>query len=103
MTTEVLNIKILGMSCENCEKTITEALEKLKGISKVSVSHKKSKGHIEFNHHQVKQEIIEEEITKLGYQVKKSAVQKWLERLAKSNEKQFGHKQLDCCSIDKQH
>ncbi len=30
-------IKIGGMSCEHCQKAVTEALEALKGVSDVSV------------------------------------------------------------------
>jgi len=101
MTTEKLNFKILGMHCENCKTTLTKTLEKLKGINFVSIDLESCKCHIEFDPNIIKEESIENEITKLGYHIEKGRFQKWLDRMAKSNEKQFGSKHLECCNINK--
>ncbi len=101
MTSQKLNLNILGMSCGHCEKTIQQALEKMDGVMKAEIDHKKEQGIIDFNPHQIHQEDIENKIIELGYSIKKGKIQTWLEKMAKSNEKSFGHGKMDCCSIRK--
>ncbi len=102
MMTETLNLKILELSCEHCEKKVIQAVEKLDGVVKASVSYKNGTGRVEYDPHKAKKEAIEDEITKLGFPIRKPFIQRWLRRLEKSNEKQFGSGHMDCCSLNKQ-
>ncbi|GMT50046.1 MAG: hypothetical protein IEMM0008_1585 [bacterium] len=101
MITETLNLKILGLTCEHCEDKVIQAVRDLDGVTKAFVSYKNGRGQVEFNPYKIKEEAIEKVIGKLGYEIRKTFIQRWLHRLEKSNEKQFGSGHMDCCSLNK--
>ncbi len=45
---EKLFISLSGMTCENCVKTVTDALKSVKGVSKAEVSLEKMMAYVEF-------------------------------------------------------
>jgi copper chaperone len=59
-------IKIKGMSCQHCVKSTTEALEKLPGISNVTVNLDSGEATYDGN---VDKNTAEEAIKKLGFEV----------------------------------
>lgn len=62
-------VKVEGMSCENCAKHVTEALEKLAGIESVNVSLKDKEAVVDY-FGSVEEKEIEEAITEAGYEYK---------------------------------
>lgn len=62
-------VKVEGMSCENCAKHVTEALEKLAGIESVNVSLKGKEAVVDY-FGSVEEKEIEEAITEAGYEYK---------------------------------
>lgn len=60
MPTEKINLQIEGMSCEGCKRTVTIAIEELKGIESVNVDLTKAEAEIVFDSlTQTREKIIE--------------------------------------------
>ena len=62
-------VKVEGMSCENCAKHVTEALEKLAGIESVNVNLKDKEAAVDY-FGSVEEKEIEAAITEAGYEYK---------------------------------
>jgi len=65
---EVL-IKIKGMMCEHCEKTVSEAAKSVKGVTKASSDHKKGQVTVSFDTSITDLEAIKKAIIASGYEV----------------------------------
>ena len=59
-------ILIEGMHCEHCSKAVTEALEKVNGVRRVSVDLKKKIAVVDVEN--VKDEILAEAIDSIGFE-----------------------------------
>ena len=66
-----VNIKVKGMSCKNCEASVTEGLNSLKGVNNVKVHLDSGLVDVDFDEATLNLEKIEEEIEDLGYDVVK--------------------------------
>lgn len=62
-----------GMTCGHCSKTITKAVNKLKGVSNVAVNVEKKQAQVTYDPAQVKADAIATAITASGYKAKLAA------------------------------
>ncbi len=62
-------IKIKGMMCSHCEKTVTEAAKSVKGVTKASSDFKKSEAKVSFDSSVTDLETIKKAIADSGYEV----------------------------------
>ena len=62
-------IKIKGMMCEHCEKTVSEAAKSVKGVTKASSDHKKGHVTVSFDTSITDLEAIKKAIIASGYEV----------------------------------
>ena len=95
-----LHYKIPDMTCESCEMRIRSALKKQEGVLSLSLSVRKKKAEIKIDPSLIQPRTVENLLSDLGYPVKKGAISRWLERMAQSNEKNFGRGTMDCCSVN---
>jgi len=58
---------IKGMHCNSCSMLVTDALNELDGVKKVSVSYEKGEGIVEFDEKKIDSKKIINEIKKVGY------------------------------------
>lgn len=65
------DLKITGMSCQNCVKHVEKAIAALPGIKKAKVSLEKQEAHVTYDDTQLAEEAIEQQInTHTHYQAK---------------------------------
>ena len=62
-------IKIKGMMCGHCEKTVTEAAKSVKGVTKASSDFKKGEAKVSFDSSMTTLETIKKAILDAGYEV----------------------------------
>ena len=62
-------IKIKGMMCGHCEKTVTEAAKSVKGVTKASSDFKKGEAKVSFDSSLTSLETIKKAIRDAGYEV----------------------------------
>lgn len=62
-------IKVKGMNCRSCEKTISQSLEKLTGIDKVDVVFNNNIVKIKYDKDLITIEKIKDELIKMGYEI----------------------------------
>lgn len=62
-------IKVSGMSCAHCEKTITNVLSALDGVSHVNVDLTGNSVAVEYDNSKVSLDVIKTEIVDAGYDV----------------------------------
>ncbi len=60
-------IKIGGMSCEHCKKSVTEALEALSGVSDVSVDLAYGTAAVDWDETTANEEIVRSAIEDIGF------------------------------------
>ena len=58
-------MKVSGMSCQHCVASVTEALEKLEGLSEVKVD--LSAGEVSFKNNGVERQKIKTAISQIGF------------------------------------
>lgn len=63
-------IKIKGMMCGHCEKTVTEAAKTVKGVTKASSDFKKGEAKVSFDSSVTDLDTIKKAITDAGYEVR---------------------------------
>ena len=68
MVTEKVVIKIGGMTCATCEKTVTDALQRLDGIIKVSVNLATEKATVTYNPRMISLVEMKKTVDDTGYQ-----------------------------------
>ena len=66
MPAEKINLKIKGMSCDGCKRTVTIAIEELKGIESVNVDLTKAEAEIVFDNSVLTKEKIAEAVNNTG-------------------------------------
>ncbi|MCZ7372400.1 MAG: heavy metal translocating P-type ATPase, partial [Candidatus Methanoperedens sp.] len=66
---EDVTIKIKGMMCGHCEKTVTEAAKSVKGVKKASSDFKKEEAKVSFDSSVTDLETIKKAIADAGYEV----------------------------------
>src|SRR3990172_11113657 len=69
VTLEDVSIKIKGMMCGHCEKTVTEAAQSVKGVTKASSDFKKGEAKVSYDSSVTDLETIEKAIADAGYEV----------------------------------
>jgi Cu+-exporting ATPase len=62
-------LNIEGMSCEHCVRTVTEALERLNGVSSVRVALEKKRADVSYNGELVFDGQLEDAVREAGYEV----------------------------------
>lgn len=67
---EQTTIHIDGMSCGHCANGVTEALEKLDGVTSVSVSVGEKNAIVEHDEEKVTEEMLSSAVEQAGYSVK---------------------------------
>ena len=104
--TQTFAISISGMHCIRCIETIETALSKEKGISSAEVI--LGQARISFYPQLISMENIECLFEQSGYPIEKPEKKRgrwnrFLERIIDSNEKSFGTRKLDCCTMNYGH
>ncbi len=69
MATQTLQLSVLGMTCDNCSRTVERALASTPGVVRVTVSLPKSSATVEYDVELVKPEVIANAVRDLGYEV----------------------------------
>jgi copper chaperone CopZ len=67
---KTVTLAVEGMTCEGCENTVKESVEKLPGIASAKASYKEKAVVIAFDSTQAKVNDISAAITDVGYEVK---------------------------------
>lgn len=63
-----MKVKIKGMSCEHCVKTVKKALEEIDGITNVAVDLTTGEATFEETH-PVEKDLVREKVKKAGYEL----------------------------------
>lgn len=63
------NFAIIGMHCNGCVRTVTNALKNVSGVSKVDVSLQENSAAIELNDNETNAEELRKAIREAGYDV----------------------------------
>ena len=66
---EKMKLKIDGMSCQHCVKTVTEALTELPGVRRAKVNLRKAEAVVRFDASRVTPANLTEAITAVGFKV----------------------------------
>lgn len=66
---EKTKLKIGGMSCQHCVKTVTEALTELPGVRRAKVNLRKAEAVVHFDASRVTPANLTEAITAVGFKV----------------------------------
>ena len=66
---EKTKLKIGGMSCQHCVKTVTEALTELPGVRRAKVNLRKAEAVVHFDASRVTPANLTEAITGVGFKV----------------------------------
>jgi Cu+-exporting ATPase len=69
MPSETLNLRVNGMSCDNCARTIEKKLGSTPGVTKVTVNLAGAAATVEYDIDLVKPEAIANVVRSLGYEV----------------------------------
>ena len=70
MTHQVIQVE--GMTCGHCVETVTQAVQSLKGIQKVTVDLDKKQVTLDYDEQKITLESISAKITGVGFEVKKN-------------------------------
>lgn len=66
---EKIKLKISGMSCQHCVKTVTDALTTLEGVQRVKVNLRKGEAVVRFDELYVNPVNLTDAITQVGFEV----------------------------------
>lgn len=69
MTTQTITLKIDGMTCSGCVKSVTNALNQVQGVSQVNVSLEQNNAVISFDESQTNEIALKQAIEDAGYDV----------------------------------
>lgn len=67
--TRQITLKIQGMTCDHCKRSVETALEKLGGVEKVAVDLAAGEAVVTYNPGQVTVEELKKAVTQAGYDV----------------------------------
>jgi copper ion binding protein len=70
MPIETVHLPVLGMTCDNCARSVERTLGSVPGVIKVKVDLKQSAADVEFDAALVKREVLVNTVRDLGYEVK---------------------------------
>lgn len=62
-------LRVDGMACDGCERTVTDALEALEGISSATADHESDRVRVEHDPSTVDESAIGDAIEDAGYEV----------------------------------
>ena len=62
-------LKIGGMSCQHCVKTVTDALTELEGVQRAKVNLRKGEAVVRFNELYITPTRLKDAITEVGFKV----------------------------------
>ena len=65
-------VKVEGMTCQHCVKTITEALNKISGVDLVDVNLHKKEVDVRFNENEISLQKIKNKIIEMGFELPKN-------------------------------
>ena len=66
------SLKVEGMTCQHCVKTITDALEKIAGTNKVAVDLDKKEVQVDYNEEKTNLQEISDKIVEVGFELVKN-------------------------------
>ena len=66
---EKTKLKIGGMSCQHCVKTVTDALKELPGVRRVKVNLRKAEAVVHFDASRVTTSNLTEAVTAVGFKI----------------------------------
>jgi copper chaperone CopZ len=69
MATETLRLSVLGMTCDNCTRTVERTLASTPGVTKASVDLQAASATVEYDVDLVKPEVLADAVRDLGYEV----------------------------------
>ncbi len=69
MTPRILELKIKGMTCNNCARSVERTLASTPGVTKATVDLKAERASVEYNEDLVRPEVLEKAVRELGYEV----------------------------------
>ena len=62
-------IKVVGMTCQHCVQTITDALNNITGLNTVNVDLVKKEVSVKFNENETKLKKISDKIIEVGFEL----------------------------------
>ena len=62
-------IKVVGMTCQHCVQTITDALNNITGLNTVNVDLIKKEVRVKFNENETKLKKISDKIIEMGFEL----------------------------------
>ena len=69
MAGKTLEMKIRGMSCDNCARAVEKKLSSTPGVTKVTVDLKGANETVDYDADVVKPEVLDNAVRDLGYEV----------------------------------
>ena len=69
MASETLNLRVNGMTCDNCARTVEKKLASTPGVTKVTVDLEGAAATVEYDLDLVEPEAIANTVRSLGYDV----------------------------------
>jgi copper ion binding protein len=69
MPTETLKLDVQGMTCQNCARSVENALASTPGVTKVTVNLENAAVAVEYDTDLVKPEVLANAVRELGYDV----------------------------------
>lgn len=69
MAIETLNLKVSGMTCANCARTVERTLAGTPGVTKALVELQGERAYVEYDPNLVKPEVLANAVRDLGYEV----------------------------------
>jgi Cu+-exporting ATPase len=69
MPTETLNLRVRGMTCGNCARTVERTLAGTPGVTKALVELQGERAIVEYDPELVKPEVLANAVRDLGYEV----------------------------------
>ena len=69
MASESVHLPVLGMTCDNCVRSVERTLSAVPGVTKVKVDLKQSAADVDYDADLVKREVLADAIRDLGYEV----------------------------------
>ncbi len=103
ITTEIADLSIEGMSCDNCVARVEAALKEIPGVESVEAAIGRAR--VVYQPEFASRVELGRSIERLGYRVAgaggagRRGLAGWLQRMAQSNARAFGNGRLDCCTV----
>ena len=70
MATQTLHLSVLGMTCQNCTRSVERTLASTPGVTRASVDLQAATATVEYDVDLVKPEVLAEAVRELGYEVR---------------------------------